>query len=177
MRPAPNSVTARLAIALAGAMLVLFGLEQSALFQGLFEPVNLGLARAVELVLRQLEMPVARQGAVLAHPDGFSYRIAYVCSGFRPAALMAVTVLVVPATWPARIFGLGAALVGIEALNLSRLVHLYWTGVVDPEAYFVAHRIVWNGIAIVAAIGFLGVWLRVVTTAREHGSRVRPRRA
>lgn len=170
MRPRPISVTMRLAAALAGTMCVLFGLEQSTQFQSLLEPVNLGLAWAVEFVLRQLEIPVARQGPVLAHPDGFSYRIAYVCSGFRPAALIAVTLLVAPATWRARIVGLGVALAGIEALNLLRLVHLYWTGVVDPDAFLVAHRIVWNAIAIVATIGFLGIWLRIVTTRREHGS-------
>jgi len=170
VRPRPTSVAIRLAAALAGTMCALFGLEQSAQFQSLLEPINLGLARAVEFVLRQLEIPVARQGPVLAHPDGFSYRIAYVCSGLRPAALIAVTLLVAPATWRARIVGLGAALAGIEALNLLRLVHLYWTGVVDPDAFFVAHRIVWNAIAIVATIGFLGIWLRTADPDPAHTS-------
>ena len=152
-------ITIRLGIALAGVMGVLALMELSHQAQLLLEPVNLVLSRVTEFVLRSLEIPVARQGSVLAHPDGFSYRITYVCSGFRPVALIAVTLLVLPATWWWRLSGLLIATVGVQALNLLRLVHLYWTGVVDPDAFFVAHRVTWNIVAVIAVAGFLALWL------------------
>ena len=133
--------------------------ELSPALQQLFEPINVGLSWATEHVLQYLKLPVTRQDTVLIHPDGFSYRITYVCSGFRPAAFIAVTLFALPATWVSRLSGLFIAIIGMQALNLCRLVHLYWTGVVDPDAFFVTHRITWNIIAIIAVIGFLALWL------------------
>ena len=167
-------ITIRLGFALTGVVGVLVLMEQSPGLQQLLEPINLGLSRATELVLRYLEMPVARQGAVLTHPDGFSYRITYVCSGFRPAALIAVTLLVVPATWLSRLSGLIIAVVGLQVLNLCRLVHLYWTGVVDPDAFFVVHRVTWNIVAVLAVVAFLAVWL-YLNPRRGPADRQQPR--
>ncbi|GMQ74956.1 MAG: hypothetical protein BMS9Abin01_0199 [Gammaproteobacteria bacterium] len=173
MQRASTPITTRLALGLAGVIAVLVLLEQAPELQRPLEPVNLGLARATELLLQYLDMPVARQGAILIHPDGFSYRITYVCSGFRPIALVAVTLLMVPATWLSRLTGVSVAVVGIEALNLGRLVHLYWTGVVDPDAFFMAHRVTWNIVTVVAVIGYLALWL-YLSQRRHRGERPHP---
>lgn len=173
MQRTHRPITFRLAIALAGVMGLFVMLEQSQEWQRLFEPLNLALAQATERVLRHLDMAVARHGTVLMHPDGFSYRITYVCSGFRPAALIAATLLAVPASLWSRLVGLFLAVAGIEVLNLCRLVHLYWTGVADAEAFFVAHRVVWNIVAIIAVIGFVAVWLHMNGWSNRHAHRKR----
>ena len=171
MQDSNGSITFRLAIALAGVMGLFVVLEQAPEWQHLFGALNLALARATELVLLHMDMPVARHGTVLMHPDGFSYRITYVCSGFRPAALIAATLLVVPASAWSRLLGLVLAVAGIEALNLLRLVHLYWTGVVDPEAFFMTHRVIWNIIAIVVVIAYLAAWLHMTGRNDRHTRR------
>ncbi len=84
----PEPITTRLALGLAGVFGALALLEQASELQRLLEPVNLGLARATEWLIQRLDMPVARQGANLTHPDGFSYRITTACSGLRPAVLI-----------------------------------------------------------------------------------------
>ncbi len=161
MQRVSTSITTRLGLGLAGVIAVLVLLEQVPELQRPLEPVNLGLAWATELLLQYLDVPVTRQGAILMHPDGFSYRITYVCSGLRPAALIAVTLLIVPATWLSRLAGVCVAVVGIEALNLVRLVHLYWTGVMDPDAFFIAHRVTWNIVTVVAVVAYLALWIGV----------------
>ncbi len=173
MERVPEPITTRLALGLAGVIAALLLLEQASELQRLLEPVNLGLARATEWLIQRLELPVARQGAILTHPDGFSYRITTVCSGLRPAVLITVTLLMVPATWSSRLTGVCIALAGIEALNLGRLVHLYWVGVVDPDAFFMAHRVIWNIAAIAAVVGFLGVWL-YLNQRRRPGKQLQP---
>ena len=170
MRSREDPVTARLAAGLGGVLLMLVLLELAPALHQSFEPVNIGLAQATEWLLRQLEIPVARRNAILSHPDGFSYRITYVCSGLRPIAIIAVTLLVVPAAWSWRLTGLALGVVGVEALNLCRLVHLYWVGVVEPDAFFTAHRVTWNVVAIVMVAGFLLMWLRGSRRRlEEHG--------
>ncbi len=155
----PGPVTIRLAIALALVMGLFALVDQSRVLQGLFEPWNLALARATEMLLELMDVPVDRHATVLAHPGGFSYRIDYVCSGFRPVTLIAVTLLTVPATWLSRVVGFGVAVGAVAALNLFRLVHLYTTGVADESAFIMAHRVTWNIIAILAVVGFLAIWL------------------
>jgi len=144
---------------LAGVVGVLLVMELAPDLQRLLDPVNLLLAQAVEILVTRMDMAVTRSGTVLMHPDGFGYRIDYVCSGFRPFVLIAITILFVRATWAQRIAGILIALVGIEAINVGRLVHLYWLGVHWPEAFFVAHRVVWNVVAVLAVLAYLGAWL------------------
>ncbi len=151
---------------LAGVVGVLLVMELAPGLQRLLDPVNLLLAQTVEILVTRMGMAVTRSGTVLMHPDGFGYRIDYVCSGFRPAALIAITILVVRATWAQRIAGILIALVGIEALNVGRLVHLYWLGVHWPEAFSVAHEVVWNVVAVLAVLAYLGAWLAL------RGSRI-----
>ena len=169
-----SSNTLRAGFALATVMVALAAVELTPHVQRLFEPINLALARATELALASLDMPVSRSGAVLAHPDGFSYRITYVCSGVRPAILIGVALLAVPASWRARVAGFAAALVVLEALNLCRLVHLYWTGVANPEAYVFAHRVAWNAVFVAAVAGLLAIWLVVAARERRRTSANRP---
>jgi len=144
---------------LAGVVGVLLVMELAPGLQRLLDPVNLLLAQAVEILVVRMDMAVTRTGTVLMHPDGFGYRIDYVCSGFRPAALIAITILVVRATWAQRTVGILIALVGIEALNVGRLVHLYGLGVHWPEAFSVAHEVVWNVVAVLAVLAYLYTWL------------------
>lgn len=158
-------VTARLAVGLGCVLVVLVALELAPEAHRWFEPLNVGIARATEWLLGRLGIPVARDGAVLAHPNGFAYRITYVCAGVRPIALIVVTVMLVPATRGWRLAGGAGGAIGVEVLNLCRLVHLYWVGVFDPDAFLTAHRVTWNLIAVCAVAGFLLFWIR---RARRH---------
>ena len=159
MKAASLSSSTRLAVGLAGVVGLLSVMEYAPGLQRLLDPLNLLLAQAVEYLVARLDLAVTRTGTVLRHPDGFGYRIDYVCSGFRPAALITATILLVRATWAQRMAGILVALVGIEAINVGRLVHLYWLGVHWPEAFPVAHEVVWNVLAVLAVLAYLGAWL------------------
>lgn len=169
-----RSITLRLALALACVLGLFMLMEHWLVLQQLLQPLNQALAFSTELVLRHMDVAVSRQGSVLAHPDGFSYVISHECSGVRPLAIIAATLLVVPASWRSRFAGLAIAIIAVEALNVLRLVHLYVTGIVDADAFFVAHRVTWNIIAIVAVMTFLAVWLarsqRPARGIRTHAS-------
>ena len=160
---------------LAGVVGVLLVMELAPGLQRLLDPVNLLLAQTVEALLVRMDMAVTRSGTVLRHPDGFGYRIDYVCSGFRPLVLIAITILVVRATWAQRTVGILVALVGIEALNIGRLVHLYWLGVHWPEAFPVAHGVIWNILAVLAVLAYLGTWLAFAQQGETAEDRQRGR--
>ncbi len=91
------SSTTRLAMGLAGVVGVLLVMELTPGLQRLLDPVNMLLAQSVETLVVRMDMAVTRTGTVLMHPDGFGYRIGFLCSGFQPAGLIAITILVVRA--------------------------------------------------------------------------------
>lgn len=159
-RPARTNNT-RLVGGFVAVVGVLLLLEHSPVLQRLLDPLNLLLAQVVEHLVTRMGMPVTRTGIVLMHPDGFGYRIDYVCSGFQPWALIATTILVVRATWAQRLAGILVALVCVEIFNVGRLVHLYWLGVYWPQAYDAGHDIVWNVLAVITGLAYLGAWLTV----------------
>ncbi len=167
MEHATMSTTTRLAMGLACVVGLLLVLELAPGLQRLFEPLNVLLAQTVEYLVARMGMPVMRSGTVLMHPDGFGYRIGYLCLGFQPAALIATTILLVRASWTQRIVGILAALACVEALNVGRLIHLYWLGVHWPEAYSVAHDVVWNVLAVLAGLAYLGIWLSFSCSSRN----------
>jgi exosortase/archaeosortase family protein len=169
-----RSITLHLALALACVLGLFMLMEHVLVLQQLLQPLSRVLAFSTEFVLRHMDVAVSRQGTVLTHPDGFSYIISHECSGIRPIGVIAATLLVVPASWRSRCLGLAMAVVAVEALNVLRLVHLYYTGIADADAFFVAHRVTWNIIAIVAVMAFLAVWLarsqRPARGIRTHAS-------
>ena len=85
-----------------------------------------------------------------------------------------MTILLVPATWSWRLAGLTLGVLGVEALNLCRLVHLYWLGVIEPDAFFMTHRVAWNIVAIVMVTTFLYLWLRGARRHTDGGRQPRP---
>jgi exosortase/archaeosortase family protein len=159
MAQVTTPTTTRLALGLAGTLGVLLALELAPELQRPLQPLSLLVAQIVEGLLGMLDMPVERHGTVLSHTDGFGYRIGYVCSGLRPLVLIAVALLALRISWSQRLVGILVAVAGIELLNFGRLIHLYWIGVHQPETFFVAHRVTWNVIAVVAVLAYLGAWL------------------
>ena len=153
--------TTRLAVGLVAAVGLLSLLAHSPDLQRLLDPVNLLLAQVVEYLVTRSGMATTRTGIVLMHPDGFGYRIDYLCSGFQPWLLITVTILAVRATWPQRLGGILVALVCVETFNVGRLVHLYWLGVHWPEAYDAGHDVVWNVLAVITGLAYLGAWLTI----------------
>ncbi len=166
---------ARLAAGLVSAVGVLTLLAHSPQLQRGLDPVNLLLARIVEHLVTRAGMATTRTGNVLMHPDGFGYRIDYLCSGFQPWLLLTATMLAVRATWRQRLAGILVALVCVEVFNVARLVHLYWLGVHWPEAYDIGHEVVWNVLAVITALAYVGAWLSVTggRTGSEEANRMR----
>ncbi len=166
----------RIAVALASAAGLLLLLAYSPALQQLLDPLNLMLAKAVEHLVNAWGIPVTRSGVVLTHPDGFAYRIDYLCSGFQPWVLITMAILAVRATWRQRVAGILIALVCVEIFNIARLVHLYWLGVHWPQAYDMGHEVVWNVLAVLTGLVYLGVWLAVTgdRAAARGGRRSAP---
>lgn len=124
----------------------------------------------VTLVLvHGLGIDAVRDGAVLAHPDGFAYEVAYTCTGFQPIATFIACVLAYPGKWHAKCLGIAVGVPLLWVVNLLRLVHLFYLGVYSPEGLTAAHEVVWQGLV---AVTFIALWLSWIRWSEKRGSPV-----
>lgn len=100
-------------------------------------------------------------GNVLMHPSsGFAVAIANGCSGLETVILFVAAVCAFPAPWRYKLAGMGLGTLAIMALNLLRVISLYYLGQYSAALFQWAHLYAWDILIILdGAIMFL-LWLR-----------------
>lgn len=119
----------------------------------LLAPLTTVTAQMTLTLLHWLGMEAVRVGTVISHPGGFAYDIYYRCSGFLPVAFLSVAILASSGAPRRKLAGLAVGAPSLTALNLTRLVHLFYLGVHDPTAFDWAHEVLWEGLLILAVFG------------------------
>jgi exosortase/archaeosortase family protein len=147
------------------------GLFSVLCFRGVLAPglriFTAGLAHSAGAVLGSLGTPVRVDfkpgGGVF---DAYALAgtratlgIADDCNGAWAFAIFVSAVLAVPSTWRAKAWGLGCGLPALWALNMFRVVSLYYIAVFFPDLFLAAHLYVWQFLIIGAALLLLAVWV------------------
>jgi exosortase/archaeosortase family protein len=125
---------------------------------GLLAPVTAFLASLVQGALAWGGLDVLRHDALLYVPGGFAYEVAAGCTGLLPALVIAAAILAAPARAAAKRRGLVVAVPLVLAVNLLRLVHLFYLGVHAPGQFALAHTFLWEAGLVVFTLGTWLVW-------------------
>jgi exosortase/archaeosortase family protein len=88
----------------------------------------------------------------------FSLAIVLDCAAIDAQALFAATVLAFPAPWRRKLTGLAAGLAVITAVNLVRIVILYFVGLRWPRYFDFLHEDLFQFGIIAAAAASFGLW-------------------
>ena len=123
-------------------------------------PLTMMTARTTLALLHWSGMEAVRVANQIYHPDGFGYEIYYRCTGFLPAAFLTVAIMAYPRTLGRKTCGLALGVSVLMALNLTRLVHLFYVGVYNPTVFDVVHAIFWQGIFILVSVGLWLGWIK-----------------
>jgi exosortase/archaeosortase family protein len=93
-----------------------------------------------------------------------SLEFAMSCDAMDVFILFAAATLASPAAWRWRLAGLGAGFVSVAAVNVLRIVSLYWIGAFAPARFEFFHMQLWPlAIVVLASAGFV-VWVRRART-------------
>jgi len=122
-------------------------------------PWTEALAAVSGQVLRLLGEEVKTDGVVLE--GRFAVEIENGCNGLEAVLIYFAAVLASPGRWRWKVAGLVVGMVGIQAVNVARVVALYITGVYRPEWFNASHTVVWQTAIILASIGFWIAWVQV----------------
>jgi exosortase H (IPTLxxWG-CTERM-specific) len=126
------------------------------------EPFTGQIAKASGVALRAIGQDVTRTGTMLRSPR-FAVNIRNGCNGVEAMVILLAAMVAFPASWKARLVGLAAGAVAIQAVNLVRVVALFLTGSYLPRLFDTSHTVVWQTLVILAAVLIWIVWARRVT--------------
>ncbi len=107
------------------------------------------------LVLFGEEMTV--NGCQLTSPR-FAVTIYNGCNGLITSLIFISGVLAFPARWPAKIFGVLGGLLAIQAINLVRIISLFYIGIFLPDLFNSSHIFIWQSIVILFGVGLWMLW-------------------
>ena len=114
---------------------------------------------------------VAAFGKILqSTANGFAISIEAGCNGVEAALILAAAMLAFPASWKQRAIGILAGLVAIQALNIVRVISLFYLGQWNARAFEWAHLYLWQALIMLDVLVVWLVWLR---TLREPGNSMR----
>lgn len=137
------------------------------------------LASATQALLGGLGVVAQRAGTVLYVPGGFSYDVTIGCTGLLPAAVLTVAIVASPASRAGQRRGLAIGVPLVLAVNLLRLVHLFWIGTHTPRYFDLAHTYLWEATLVLCTFVTWLLWSRwAAETGQGEGARLaRPPRS
>lgn len=163
----------RFLLAFTGIGLLLYGLVYSPpVREGIIGPFTDGLTVAAGGLITLFGGQAWVQGNVLVVP-GFSVRILDLCNGVEATLLLWTAMLAFPAPWSYRLWGLLIGVLGVQALNLARIVSLVYLGVWKPAWFNWVHWYVWDALILLDVLLIFLLWLRrlpVDTTAHASAA-------
>lgn len=130
---------------------------------GLVVPWTEGLARVSAGLVTLFDPRVAATGKILqSTTNGFAVSIEAGCNGIEAAIVLIAAMLAFPAPWKHRAIGIVAGLAAVQALNVVRVVSLFYLGQWDAKAFEWAHLYLWQALIMLDVLIVWLVWIRTL---------------
>ena len=154
----------RFGILFAAVVVALFAVELTPPAQRYFvAPWTAGVAQVATATMKALDPAVVSVGStILSTRTGFAVTILAGCNGVEAMIVLVAGMLAFPAPWKHRLLGIAAGIVAIQALNLVRIVSLFYLGQWDRAVFEWAHLYAWQVLVMVDALVVWLVWLRTL---------------
>jgi exosortase H (IPTLxxWG-CTERM-specific) len=120
-------------------------------------PFTAGIARVSGAFLNALGEKVSVAGTEI-RSGAFAVQIENGCNGVEAALLFGSAVLAFPAPWRRRLAGLLGGFAAIQALNVFRVVSLFWIGAHRPALFSSSHTVLWQSAVVLASVLLFLFW-------------------
>ena len=158
----------RFAILFVVILLALFALELTPPGQAIVKPWTGLVADTSSAVIRAFDGTAQSLGnMVYSSRTGFAMTIEAGCNGVEAMLVLLAGILAYPAPWKSKLVGLAIGTVAIQALNLVRIVSLYYLGQWDLQWFEWAHLYAWQALIMLDALLVWMLWMRSVSRREE----------
>ncbi len=142
--------------------LLLFGLELTRpVQQYLVLPWTAFLARSCVALVTLFDANAAAMGKVLWNPaTGFGVSIEPGCNGVEACIILFAAIVAFPSDWKHRAWGIGLGFVAVQALNVIRVISLFYLGQWNATAFRIAHEFLWQGLIMLDVLVVWLLWVR-----------------
>ena len=124
-------------------------------------PFTAGIAHVSVWVMHLFDHDViARQNDILNAATGGGIEIVAGCNGVEAVLILISAVLAFPAPWKHKVLGVALGFLAIQALNLVRIVSLFYLHEWNQVWFEWFHLYLWQALIILDALVFWLVWLR-----------------
>jgi len=151
----------RFAITFVVLLVASFAFELTPPGQAIVVPWTNFVADASAAVITAFDGDAASQGKTLfSRKTGFAVTIEAGCNGVEAMLVLLAGILAFPAPWKSKAIGLVAGAVAIQALNLVRIISLYYLQRWNHAWFEWFHLYLWQALIVLDALVFWLIWLR-----------------
>jgi exosortase H (IPTLxxWG-CTERM-specific) len=143
---------------------VLFAAELTAPAQHYFVlPWTELLTRAAASLLQWVDPSVVAHGKVLATAAGtFSISVEAGCNGIEALIILVAAMLAFPAPWRHTIWGILLGALAVQALNLVRVISLFYIGQWSMAVFHWMHLYAWQALIMLDVLFVWIFWIRAM---------------
>ncbi|WP_311223050.1 MULTISPECIES: exosortase H [unclassified Acidovorax] len=142
--------------------LSLFGLNMlNWVQQHIVLPWTALLARMCATLVMWFDSSAAASGKVLWNQvTGFGVSIEPGCNGIEACIVLFAAIMAFPSTWRHKLMGLVAGFVAVQALNVVRVISLFYLGQWNTAVFDFAHEFLWQGLIMLDVLVVWLLWVR-----------------
>ncbi len=143
---------------------VLFGLELTPWAQTfIVVPWTNALAAISTSIVTLFDADVVASGKVIrSASNGFAVSIEAGCNGVEATLVLLAAILAYPAPWRYKVLGFAIGVVAVQALNVVRVISLFYLGQWSFQVFEWAHLYVWQALIMLDVLVVWLVWVRRV---------------
>jgi len=112
---------------------------------------------------------IATANVIRDKTSGFGVRIERGCNGVEALIILFAAIFAFPAPFKNKVMGFAIGFVAIQALNLVRIISLFYLGQWNQVAFEWFHLYLWQALIILDALVVWLVWLRTLPQAKASG--------
>lgn len=127
------------------------------------------LAHLSAAIILPFDASVIAYGKVLQFKDsGFAVSIEAGCNGVEATIVLIAAILAYPGRWKARIIAIGIGFLAIQALNLVRIISLFYLGDWNMDVFTWIHLYLWPSLIMLDVLVVFTLYLRYLSTQAQQ---------
>lgn len=105
---------------------------------------------------------IAQGKAIISPSTGMAVSIERVCNGIEAVIVLVSAMLAFPAPFKYKALGIVAGTLAIQALNIVRIISLYYLHQWNRTAFDWFHEYIWQALIVLDALAAYLIWLRLL---------------
>lgn len=133
-------------------------------------PFTEGVAAVSASLVLLFDANVVSEGIVLRDvTNGFAVAIQAGCNGVEATIVLVAAMLAFPSPWKHKLWGILIGFLLVQALNLIRIISLFYIGQWNMQVFEWMHLYLWQALIMLDVLIIFLVWLRYLPRPAQEG--------